>query len=63
MKLVGIIRKTVFKGSSLEVLGVIEIALRHWCSPVSLLHILKISFPKRTSEGPLLRIAVCKFWK
>ena len=35
----------------------IEIALRHGCSPVNLLHILKTPFPKNTS-GRLLRISV-----
>ena len=32
----------------------IEIALRHGCSPVNLLHIFRTSFPKNTSEGSLL---------
>ena len=29
----------------------IEIALQHGCSPVNLLYIFRISFPKNTSEG------------
>ena len=32
----------------------IEIALRHGCSPVNLLHICRTSFPKNISEGLLL---------
>ena len=32
----------------------IEIALRYGCSPINLLHIFKIPFPKNTSEGLLL---------
>ena len=32
----------------------IEIALRHGCSPVNLLHIFRTSFPKNTSGGLLL---------
>ena len=31
----------------------IEIALRHWCSPVNLLHIFRAPFSQNTS-GPLL---------
>ena len=31
-----------------------EIILRHWCSPVNLLLIFRIPFPKNTSEGLLL---------
>ena len=34
--------------------NLIEITLRHWCSPVNLLHILKTPFSKNTS-GRLLR--------
>ena len=34
----------------------IEIALRHGCSPINLLHIFRIPFPKNTSEGLLLSI-------
>ena len=34
----------------------IEIALRHGCSPVNLLHIFRTPFPKNTSEGLLLEI-------
>ena len=33
-----------------------EITLRHWCSPVNLLHIFRTAFPKNTSEGLLLCI-------
>ena len=33
----------------------IEIALRHECSPVNLLHIFKTSFPKKISGGLLLK--------
>ena len=29
----------------------IEIALRHWCSPVNLLHIFRTSFSRNTSGG------------
>ena len=32
----------------------IEIALRQVCSPVNLLHIFRIHFPKKTSDGLLL---------
>ena len=32
----------------------IEIALRHGCSPVNLLHIFRTSFPNKTSGGLLL---------
>ena len=32
----------------------IEIAFRHGCSPVNLLHVLRTPFPKNTSEGLLL---------
>ena len=35
----------------------IEIALRHGCSPVNLLHILRTPFPKNTSGGLLLKIS------
>ena len=31
-----------------------EIALRHGCSPVNLLHIFRTPFPKNTSGGRLL---------
>ena len=33
-------------------LNFIEIALRHECSPVNLLHIFRTPFPKNTSERP-----------
>ena len=33
----------------------IEIAIRHGCSPVNLLHIFKILFPKNTSGRLLLK--------
>ena len=32
----------------------IETSLRHGCSPVNLLHLFRIIFPKNTSEGLLL---------
>ena len=32
----------------------IEIALRHGCSPVDLLHIFRTPFPKKISKGQLL---------
>ena len=34
----------------------IEITRRPGCSPVNLLHILRISFPKNTSEGLLYKL-------
>ena len=37
-----------------------EIALRHGCSPVNLLHIFRTLFPKNTSERLLLYIFLCK---
>ena len=41
-----------------------EIALRHGCSPENLLHIFRISFPKNTSGGLLLKNYVKSFqWK
>ena len=46
---------TKFTGGPLY--NFIEIALRHWCSPVNLFHIFRTSFPKNTSEGLLLVIA------
>ena len=36
----------------------IEIALRHECSSVNLPHIFRTTFPKNTSGGLLLKIAV-----
>ena len=36
----------------------IEIALRHGCSPVNLLHIFRTTFPKNTS-GRLLLLLIC----
>ena len=33
----------------------IEIALRQDCSPVNLVHVFRTSFPKKTSEGLLLK--------
>ena len=39
----------------------IEITLRHGCSPVNLLHILRTPFPKSTSEGMLLDGAQVRF--
>ena len=41
----------------------IEIKLRHWCSPVNLLHISRIPFPRNTSEGLLLSSVICVFCK
>ena len=38
----------------------IEIALRHWCSPVNLLHIFWTSFHKKTSGRLLLYSAPCQ---
>ena len=35
----------------------IEIKIRHGCSPVILLHIVRAPFPKNTSEGLLLKYA------
>ena len=35
-----------------------EIALRHGCSPVNLLHIFRTPFPKNTSGWLLLKLAV-----
>ena len=35
-----------------------EIALRHGCSPLNLLHIFRTPFFKNTSEGLLLEIAI-----
>ena len=46
---------TKFTGGPLY--NFIEIAFRHWRSPVNLLHIFRTSFPKNTSEGLLLVIA------
>ena len=34
----------------------IEIVLRHWCSPVNLLHFFKIPFPENTSGWLLLHL-------
>ena len=39
----------------------IEMALRHGCSPVNLLHIFRTPFPKNTSGGLLLSLR--NFWK
>ena len=36
----------------------IEIALRHGCSPVNLLHIFRTSFPKKISGGLLLTMRI-----
>ena len=35
-------------------LQLIEIALRHWCSPVNLLNIFRTPFPRKTSGRLLL---------
>ena len=37
--------------------AVVEIAIRHGCSPVNLLHIFGTPFLKNISEGLLLKIA------
>ena len=42
--------KLMFSGD-IEVRNFIEIALWHECSPVNLLHIFRIPFPKNTSGG------------
>ena len=34
----------------------IEVALRHGCSPVNLLHIFRTTFPKNTSRRLLLKV-------
>ena len=34
---------------------IIEVLLRHGCSPVNLLHIFRTRFPKNTSGGLLLK--------
>ena len=39
----------------------IEITLRHRCSPVNLLHIFRIPFPKNTSERMLLNFQIGYF--
>ena len=41
----------------------VEIALRHGCSPVNLLHILRTPFIKNTSGGLLLKMAVFDIMK
>ena len=42
----------------------IEIALRHGCSPVNLLHIFRTPFLKNTSERLLLmKITMCNYWR
>ena len=46
-----------FTGEHPWTFNFIEIALRHGCSTVYLLHIFRTSFPKNTSEGLLLSIA------
>ena len=48
-------RKSCRTGTSIKLLyNFIEIALRHGCSPVSLLHIFRKPFPRGTSGGLLL---------
>ena len=37
-----------------EIIEIIEITLRHGCSPVNLLHIFRTVFPKNTSEWLLI---------
>ena len=46
----------LFLGKSVLLCNFIEIAFRHGCSPVNLLHIFKKPFPKNTSEGLLLML-------
>ena len=51
----GVLRKARRSGISIKLLcKFIEIALRHWCSPVNLLHIYRTPFPKNTSGRLLL---------
>ena len=54
------LRKAIRKVSQIslnsEAANFIEIALRHGCSPVNLLHIFRTPFPKNTSGGLLLWI-------
>ena len=40
----------------------VEVALRHGCSPVNLLHIFRTPFPKNTSERLLLKIDHLNSW-
>ena len=40
----------------------IEIALRHECSPVNLLHTFRTHFPKNISEGLLLFFQKCTYY-
>ena len=48
---------------SVSVCNFIEIALRHGCSRVNLLHIFRTPFPTNTFEGLLLQLWVPVFWK
>ena len=41
-----------------KVANFIEIALRHGCSPVNLLHIFRTAFPKNTTGELLLTIGL-----
>ena len=61
----GVLRKSCFKNihqiyrrtpmTKCDLLcNFIEITLRHWCSPVNLLYILRTPFPKNTSKGLFL---------
>ena len=52
-------RQEVFLISLKLFCNFIEIALRHGCSPVNLLHIFRISFPRNTSGRLLLKIPNC----
>ena len=36
----------------------LQIPVRHWCSPVNLLHIFRTPFPKNTSGWLLLHISI-----
>ena len=58
---IGFLIKEVFSkyAANLQKNTLAEIPLRHWCSPVNLLHIFRTPFPKNTSGGLLLRLT-CK---
>ena len=47
--------KCNFNNSIKLLCNFIEIALRHGCSPINLLHIFRTRFPKNTSEGQPLK--------
>ena len=52
-----IYRRTLMLGCDFNkvALQLIEITLRHWCSPVNLLHLFRTPFPKNTSGGLFLK--------